>query len=169
MILKNRFVRSVTYEGMADESGGVTERLTEYMTELTKGGVGLIIAGHAYVSPEGQAGPWQIEVHDDSLLPGLIGMARAVHAAGRPFVLPLAHSEQLAATQLSGLDAYWPSVIEQGDGTKSREMTGDDIRSLVSSYADAAVRAQKAGFDGIQIHLAHGYLLNQFISPFFKT
>ena len=79
MRLDNRFVRSATWEGMAAEDGAVTPRLTQTMVALAKGGVGLIISGHAYVSPEGQAGPWQLGIHKDELGEGLTSMCDAVH------------------------------------------------------------------------------------------
>ncbi len=82
MKLRNRFVRSATWEGMATPEGAVTPKLIETMALLAKGGVGLIISSHAYVRPEGQATPWQIGVYEDRLIDGLREMTAAVHEAG---------------------------------------------------------------------------------------
>lgn len=82
MKISNRFVRAATWEGLADDDGGCTAKLIDMMTALAEGGVGLIISSHAYVSPEGQAGPWQLGVHKDDLVPGLESMTRAVHDRG---------------------------------------------------------------------------------------
>ncbi len=81
MKLRNRFVRSATWEGMASPEGAVTPELIETMALLAKGGVGLIISSHAYVRPEGQASPWQIGVYEDRLISGLREMTAAVHEA----------------------------------------------------------------------------------------
>ncbi|WP_373501756.1 NADH:flavin oxidoreductase [Desulfococcus sp.] len=165
LILKNRFVRSATWEGMADDEGACTPRLIDLMTRLADGGVGLIISGHAHVSREGQAGPGQMGIYDDGLLPGLARMASAVHARNGRIIVQLAHAGCQAATGLSGLPAMGPSVLEGEKAPVCREMTLDDIEGVVEAFAAGAARAWKAGFDGVQIHAAHGYLLSQFLSP----
>ena len=168
MELANRFVRSATWEGMAADDGAVTPRLIDTMTVLARGGVGLIISGHAYVRPDGQAGPWQLGIHKDSLIDGLREMTTAVHGAGGKIVAQLAHAGNFAAKQLSG---ELPWVVSDYDGlakSPRREMSADDIQTLVGAYGDAARRARDAGFDGVQIHSAHGYLLSQFLSPVFN-
>src|ERR1022692_1162770 len=92
MSLTNRFIRSATWEGMATTEGACTSRLTEMMVNLVDGGVGLIITGHSYVSREGQAGPWQMGIHEDATLPGLTQMTDAVHRRGGKICLQLAHA-----------------------------------------------------------------------------
>jgi 2,4-dienoyl-CoA reductase-like NADH-dependent reductase (Old Yellow Enzyme family) len=165
--VSNRFVRSATWEGMAREDGSSTERLNELMARLAEGEVGLIISSHAFVSREGQAGPWQLGVYGDHHLSGLTDMARKVHDAGGRIVLQLAHAGCKAAQSLSGLQPVGPSAEETEKGT-CREMDKEDIAATVQAFADAAVRGQKAGFDGVQIHAAHGYLLSQFLSPYYN-
>ena len=91
MSLANRFVRSATWEGLADEDGAVTPRLIEMMVELARGEVGLIISSYAFVSPEGQSGPRQLAVYDERFLPGLRDMVRVVHAVGGKIALQLVH------------------------------------------------------------------------------
>ena len=90
--LNNRFVRSATWEGLATEEGACTSRLSALMQDLADGKVGLIISGHAYVSREGQAGPWQLGIYDDELIPRLRKMTEAVHKRSGKIVLQLAHA-----------------------------------------------------------------------------
>jgi 2,4-dienoyl-CoA reductase-like NADH-dependent reductase (Old Yellow Enzyme family) len=166
--IPNRFVRSATWEGMATEDGSCTPALNDVAVQLARGGVGLIITGHAFVSEEGRAGPWQMGVYKDTFIPGLAQMADAVHHAGAKIVMQIAHAGCRAATQLSGFQAISSSSFENEKGGTAREMTQGDIERVAEAFAQAAVRARKAGFDGVQIHGAHGYLLSQFLSPFFN-
>ena len=168
MTLANRFVRSATWEGMAADDGACTPKLIDLMVELAKGGIGLIISSHAYVSPAGQAGPWQLGVYNDALVPGLAAMAKAVHDNGGKIVLQLAHAGFFANAKLTGQTPMAPSNVEGFSKSARQEMTAEDIRDVVQAYGAAAKRAQNAGFDGVQIHAAHGYLLSQFLSPAFN-
>ena len=165
MQLKNRFVRAATWEGLASPEGKVTPKLIEMMENLAKGGVGLIMSSHAYVSKEGQGTPWQLGVYDDDLIPGLSKMASAVHEYGGKIMLQLAHAGLYAEEKLSGLPALTVSAPEGFSAARQKIITKEDINRLTNSYAQAAERALNAGFDGIEIHSAHGYLLSQFLSP----
>jgi 2,4-dienoyl-CoA reductase-like NADH-dependent reductase (Old Yellow Enzyme family) len=127
--------------------------------------VGLIISSHAYVRPEGQAGPRQLGVYADALVPGLRELTGAVHEAGGKIVMQLAHSGGFANPKLTGQPALAPSAPEGFYKTSPREMTLTDIQEMTEAFGLAALRAKGAGFDGVQIHAAHGYLLSQFISP----
>ena len=162
MSLANRYVRSATWEGMATSDGICTGRLTETMAKLAEGGVGLIITGHAYVSREGQASPWQAGIYDDTTIPGLTQMADAVHQRGGRIAVQLAHAGGRALAGLSGLNAMGPSVVYKEGTAVCREMNQEDIDNVVRAFGFAAARAKRCGFDAIQIHAAHGYLLNQF-------
>jgi len=167
MVLSNRFVRSATWEGMAAEDGGATPALIEKMVELAEGEVGLIISGHAYIRPEGKAGLLQMGMYKDELIPGLQEMTDKVHGAGGKIVAQLAHAGHFAIKQTGQV----PLVASNFEGlakSSRKEMTVQDIQELVDSFKDAAVRARTAGFDGVQIHSAHGYLLSQFLSPSFN-
>ncbi len=168
MELANLFVRSATWEGMAASGGACTPKLTDCMADLAKGGVGLIITSHAYVSPEGQAAPWQLGVHQDDLIPGLENMTKVVHENGGKIVMQLAHAGFFANAKQTGQAPMAPSNVTGFAKTPRKEMTVEDIQQIVKSYGAAANRAQKAGFDGVQIHAAHGYLLSQFLSPAFN-
>jgi 2,4-dienoyl-CoA reductase-like NADH-dependent reductase (Old Yellow Enzyme family) len=168
MKLSNRFVRSATWEGMATEDGKVTPKLIELMTSLAKGGVGLIITSHAYVHQNGQASPWQLGVYSDGLIPGLREMTGAVHDRGGKIVLQLAHAGFFANAKLTGQTPIAVSPVEGIAKSPRKEMTVADIRAIIKAFGEAAERAKSAGFDGVQIHSAHGYLLSQFLSPMFN-
>jgi 2,4-dienoyl-CoA reductase-like NADH-dependent reductase (Old Yellow Enzyme family) len=166
--LPNRFIRSATWEGLAAPDGACTDELVRLMEGLAEGGVGLIISSHAFVRPEGVAVRGQLGIHRDDLIAGLARMADAVHGKGGRIVLQLAHGGLLAGTQLTGQPALAPSLAGGPEKTRRREMTEADIADTINAYGEAALRAKKAGFDGVQIHAAHGYLLNQFLSPWFN-
>ena len=168
MTLANRFVRSATWEGMASEEGAVTPALKDLNADLALGGVGLIISSHAYVSREGQAGPWQIGIYDDTLLPGLVEMTTAVHDNGGRIVAQLAHAGFHAAGKLTGQVPLAPSAVEGLAKAPRQALEEGEIIDIVEAFATAAGRARKAGFDGVQIHGAHGYLLSQFLSPIYN-
>ena len=168
MSLANRFVRSATWEGMATADGACTSQLTNLMVNLAEGGVGLIITGHSYISREGQAGRGQLGIHEDATLQGLTQMTDAVHRCGGKICIQLAHAGALAAASLSGLEATGPSVLHEDGKTICREMSKEDIDRVVRAFGEAAARAKCSGFDAVEIHAAHGYLLSQFLSPMFN-
>jgi 2,4-dienoyl-CoA reductase-like NADH-dependent reductase (Old Yellow Enzyme family) len=168
MTLANRFVRSATWEGMAADDGACTPKLIDLMTGFARGGVGLIISSHTYVSQAGQASPWQLGVYDDKLIPGLEAMVTAVHENGGKIVMQLAHAGYFAYAKLTGQTPMAPSNVAGFAKGERQEMNADDIQGVVKAYGAAAKRAQTAGFDGVQIHSAHGYLLSQFLSPAFN-
>ena len=168
MRLPNRFVRSATWEGMAGEDGTCTPRLVKLMGDLAAGAVGLIITGLAYVRQDGQSAPWQLGVYDDRDLEGLREMADSVHAYDSRIVLQLAHAGYFANPKLTGQTPVAPSNIDGFAKTPRRELSQDEIRDIAGSFGEAARRAREAGFDGVQIHAAHGYLLSQFFSPAFN-
>lgn len=165
--LKNRFVRSATWEGMADVSGAPTDQLVELMGELAAGGVGLIITGHAFVSRDGQAGPRQLGIYCDELIPSLKKMVDEVHGRGGKIVAQIAHAGIQAAYNITNMEPLGPSDPPEGL-THGRAMTKEEVIQVRESFRQAAKRAVEAGFDGVQIHAAHGYLLSQFLSPYFN-
>lgn len=168
LTLKNRFVRSATWEGLATPEGEVTPALIDAMTRLAQGEVGLIISGHSYVQAVGQAGPWQLGLYSDDFIDGLTELTTAVHAAGGKIIAQLAHAGNFAAEQLTGQVPVVASALEGLTEGARRELTVKDLNDLTVDYAAAARRAKAAGFDGIQLHSAHGYLLSQFLSPIFN-
>lgn len=167
--MKNRFVRSATWEGMADTDGYVTDHLIDTMVDLAKGGIGCIISGHAFVHKTGYAGNGQLAIDHDECVTGLRKMVDAVHKFEVPFILQLSHGGAFIRSTVNKKQALAPSEISNiKNETLSKEMTSSDIFLVISSFGDAALRAKNAGCDGVQIHAAHGYLLSEFLSPYFN-
>ena len=163
--LPNRFVRSATWRGMATPQGYATERLAGVLVDLALGGVAMIITGHAYVSEEGQAHPYQLGIYRDDQVGSLRQMCATVHAAGAKIIAQLSHAGCVAAAHLTDRPLVGPSALVRDSREVCAEMSVDEIRRMTGAFAAAAQRAKEAGFDGVQIHGAHGYLLSQFLSP----
>lgn len=168
LLLPNRFIRSATWEGLAGKDGACTPALVNLMVEIARGGVGLIITGHTYVSSVGQATPRQLGIHNDSLIEDLKEMTDAVHREGGRIIMQLAHGGLRADAKLTGMNPQGLSTGEDLLESPGREMTADEIEGTVEAFGQAAGRAKEAGFDGVQIHGAHGYLLSQFLSPVYN-
>ena len=162
----NRMIRSATAERMADEAGNPREQYYDFYRELAAGGVGLIVTGHVYIHPSGKCHPEMTGAYHDDQVPGLARLAEVIHAQGSRVFVQINHGGmQCAKEAVDGTIA--PSAIDEGFLTQpAREMTVDEIDMLIDAYAQAARRVKQAGFDGVQLHAAHGYLINQFISPF---
>lgn len=156
--IPNRLVRSATNMRLAGPSGEVTKDLIEVYRNLAKGGAGLIITGHAYVTPQGKVGPGQLGIWSDELIPGLRALSEVVHEHGARIVAQLAHGGPLAYAAVG--ERVAPSPMKGARPLKERE-----IEDLVKVFLQAALRAKEAGFDGVQLHAAHGYLLSSFLSP----
>jgi 2,4-dienoyl-CoA reductase-like NADH-dependent reductase (Old Yellow Enzyme family) len=167
LTLANRFVRSATWEGLAGPEGYATEGLTRLLMDLARGKVGLIITSHACVTPEGQAAPLQLGIYTDGHVHSLKKMVDKVHDAGGKIALQVSHGGRYAL-KFPDVVRIGPSTIESKGEVQCREMTEREIHSMVSHFADAARRGKAAGFDAIQIHAAHGYLVSEFLSPYFN-
>jgi 2,4-dienoyl-CoA reductase-like NADH-dependent reductase (Old Yellow Enzyme family) len=166
LTLPNRLVRSATAERMADLEGRVKPGLIDLYRQLARGGVGLIITGHAYVHPSGQAHPEMMGIHSDTMLPGLSSLAAAVHREGGRVVVQINHGGMQCSRETVS-ETIAPSAVDAAFLKRpAREMTRAEIDLVIQAYGDAARRAREAGFDGVQIHGAHGYLIGQFLSPF---
>ena len=164
--LPNRLMRSATAERMSNEIGRPREQFYEFYRQLAAGGVGLIVTGHMYVHPGGKCHPEMTGVYSDDLLPGLARLADVIHAEGGRVVAQINHGGmQCARTAVDGTIA--PSKISADFLQQpARALSPTEIGMLIEAYAQAARRVQEAGFDGVQLHGAHGYLINQFLSPF---
>ena len=167
MTLANRFVRSATWEGLATEEGFATEGLTGLLKDLVQGGVGLIITGHAYVSPEGKAAPGQLGIYTDGHVPSLKEMAGRIHEAGGKIAVQVSHGGRYAM-KLPDVVRLGPSAIESRGKVQCREMSVGEVQRMTGEFAEAGRRAREAGFDALQLHAAHGYLLSEFLSPYFN-
>ena len=168
MQLANRFVRSATWEGMATEDGACTPRLIGLMANLAKGGVGLIFTSHAYIRPDGQAGPLQLGIYKEEFIDDLRELTSTIHKHGSRIVLQIAHAGYFANSKLTGQMPLALSQVEGYSKSPRKEMTAKEIQDIVEAFVQAAHRSKEAGFDGVQIHAAHGYLLSQSISPAFN-
>ena len=166
MMLRNRFVRSATFEGMADSSGAVKDVLVELTESLAQGEVGLIISSHAYIEPRGRVRASQLGIHNDSLVSGLSRLAEAAHAHGSKTLVQIAHGG-CTANDPAG-EWVGPSSMTLPDGRSCRELSKSEIAVIVQDFRRAARRSMDAGFDGVQIHSAHAYLLSEFLSPYFN-
>ena len=164
--LSNRHVRSATWEGLADPDGRMTPDLMRIYEDLADGGVGLIISSYLYVQQIGKQSLGQIGVYSDDLIPGLSDLAAAVHDRGGKLVGQIVHCGGQADRRLNGgHQPVAPSAVDsEGYSMTPRELSGGEIETVISDFAAAARRLQTAGFDGVQLHGAHGYLLAQFLS-----
>lgn len=166
--VKNRFVRSATWDGTADSSGAVTDTSVALYQKLAQGGVGLIVSGYAFVSSLGQANSGQYGVHTDDMIPGLRRLVQVAHEGGTKIALQIVHAGiNSSCLSRKGIALQAVSKIE-GIGTPHYEMTEEQIEVLISDYVAAILRAREAGFDAVQFHGAHGYGMSQFLSPLFN-
>jgi len=167
LALRNRIVRSATFEKMADENGFVTGRLIRLYEELARGGSGLLITGNALVHPSGRTVRRMLCIHTDSFISGLRSLTDAVHAAGGIIAVQLSHGgRQCSSLMLGGAEPFAPSAVyDPSTKTTPRAMTDSEIWRMVEAFGEAAWRAQASGFDALQLHAAHGYLLSSFLSP----
>jgi 2,4-dienoyl-CoA reductase-like NADH-dependent reductase (Old Yellow Enzyme family) len=168
MQLKNRLVRSATFENMATDDGKVTDKLIKFYSKLAKGGVGLIVLGHAGVQDNGRASLTQLGIYSDDHVDGLKKLVSEIHNQGAKVALQIAHAgRQTIPAKIGGQTPVAPSAIEPDPllKTSPREMTENEINATIYAFAEAAKRGNKAGFDAVQLHATHGYLLAQFLSP----
>ena len=164
--LENRFVRSATWEGMCDDRGAVTGRLIDYYADLARGGIGLLISGYTYVSEEGKQLPGKMGLYSDSLIPQLQALTEAVHREEGKIFCQLVHAGGQTSAKTIGHQPLAPSSVEfPSYGERPKTMDIEEITRVVDAFAAAAKRAVQAGFDGVQLHGAHCYLINQFLSP----
>jgi NADPH2 dehydrogenase len=148
--------------GRASFEGTVTNRLINFYVKRSAH-LGLPIVEHSYISPTGKIGPKQLAIHDDSSINGFEKLANAIHEVGAPAVVQISHAGAVTNKRVIGTKPAGPSPRE-----KSRMLDSKEIYCIAEEFALAADRAVKAGFDGIELHGAHGYLLNQFYSPLFN-
>lgn len=167
MELQNRFVRSATHEFMAEEDGTPTSRLGDLYEELAKNEVGLIITGYSYVLPGGQSDNLQQGIYDDRFIEPYRKITGRVHRYKSRIVLQIVHGGRQADTSDEYPVPIAPSVVKNGHSSAvPREMTEKEILEMIEAFTLAAARAKAAGFDGVQLHCAHGFLLSNFISPY---
>ena len=165
--LKNRIVMPAMGTGYGGKDSTVTDRLLNYLRCRAEGDVGLIITEECAVDPRGKNMGREIGVWDDAFLPGLSRLAETVHSCGSRVALQLHHAGRETMEMVIGQKPEAPSELPSVIYNQPCEaMTAERIQELVQAYARGACRAREAGFDAVEIHGAHGYLVNQFLSPF---
>jgi 2,4-dienoyl-CoA reductase-like NADH-dependent reductase (Old Yellow Enzyme family) len=171
MELKNRIIMAPMGNGFCTQDGFVTERMTSFYRERAQGGVGLIIVGVVCVDhPRGLTEPCQLGISDDKFIPSLSELVKVIHQDGAKICLQMHHGGHYSFSQMTGEQPVSSSPIPlKPDLEMPRVLTVEEIGQIVEFYAQAAERAQKAGFDAIEIHAAHGYLIDQFLIPDLNT
>ncbi len=156
--IKNRFVRSATTSYWSDKQGVIRSTIIDLYRTLAKGGVGLIIKGHLYVKDSGKAHAGMAGISNDFHVPKLMELTKQVHKHEGKIIAQLNHAGIYGLVDRAG-----PSE-RTVDGSRARALSSNEIQDVIGAFGDAAERAMVAGFDGIQIHGAHGYLISQFLS-----
>lgn len=167
--IRNRFVRSATYDGFAEKDGHVSDGQIKLFSDLADGGTGLIISGIAYVHHTGQISPSQNSIAGDEFISGFKKLTGTVHDRGAKIVVQLFHGgRESKYLRTKNVLPLAPSIIENDPyyNGEHRAITDSEIREVINAFGDGAKRAKEAGFDAVQVHGAHAYLLSQFLSPF---
>lgn len=167
--LKNRLVRSATWENKADDRGHLTPQLSEVYEQLAAGGVGLIITGYAFVLEQEQPNPGMMGIYADSFIDEYRQLTQRVHELGGKIVLQIAYGGSQTGYPPEEGVIWGPSAVaDLATGVVPTPMSREDIQTVVTAFGDAAARAKAAGFDGVQLHGAHSYLLSQFFNPYYN-
>lgn len=166
--VKNRILRSATHDGDTDTNGAPSETLIRKYTNLAKNEVGCIITGYAAVSKNGVSPyPNMLKIYADSVIPKYKELVDSVHNEGAPIVLQIAHCGRQTSSKAIGEQKVAPSnVLHFFYPDKSKELSESEIYAIIDDYVNAAIRAEKAGFDAVQLHGGHGYLLHDFMSAY---
>jgi len=168
--IKNRFVHSATHEAMSADDGSITDDIINRYIKLAKGDIGLIIPGHLYIHPLGKANNNQSGIHSDSMIPGLRKLVKAVHANNGKIAFQLDHGGRQSPRKIIGQAPLAPTNkgIDPVSLNKPIRMGENQILRTIEDFGSAAQRARKAGADAVQLHAGHGFLINEFLSPFFN-
>ena len=168
--IKNRIMRSATWDAEADSTGMVTKSSAGVYHELNTGGIGLIVTGFAFVSyPLGQAGIGQYGIYSDAMIPGWKPIVQEAHENGIKIAMQIVHGG-INSGYLAGKDLSLCAVssLPKFAGKLHHEMTDEEIEGIIDDFVSAGVRVRDAGFDAVQLHGAHGYLITQFMSPVYN-
>ena len=155
----NRIVLAPLTNMQSNADGSLGDDELRWLTSRADGGYGVVMTCAAHVARDGQGWPGELGVFDDALLPGLATLAASLHDRGTAAFVQIFHGGVRADRNVTGVQ---PWSASEGDG--ARAATEDDIHRAIGEFADAAERSRRAGFDGVEIHGAHGYLFTQFLS-----
>lgn len=161
-----RLARSATFESAGDGQGRPGDAIRDMYVALARGGAPWIISGYAFILPNGRSAATQTGIHSDEMIGPWRRITEAVHQERGEvkFFMQIAHGgRQVPADLIS--EPIAPSAVPVGGGVRPREMTAREIEETLHAFGEAARRAREAGFDGVQLHCAHGYLLSEFLSP----
>jgi 2,4-dienoyl-CoA reductase-like NADH-dependent reductase (Old Yellow Enzyme family) len=168
LAIANRLVMPPMATTKASDNDGVTDEACAYYHERAKySKIGLIITEHSYIHPQGKAHPGQMSIATDEMIPGFQKLTDCIHQEGVKVFAQISHAGSASKSNVTGHPPIAPSAIYHPRHKEEMpmEMTVQQIHQVTACFAEAALRAKKAGFDGVEIHSAHGYLLNQFFSP----
>ncbi len=167
MTLANRLIMPPMATAKAETDGNANQAVLDYYAEKSRGGyISLVIIEHSYITPQGKASNNQLSVSDDAVIPSLRKLAKIIHQNGSKAAVQVNHAGSAALKEVTGLTPVAPSAIANPRrGDMPREMSQKEIGGIVNAFKDACRRVKEAGFDAVEIHSAHGYLLNQFLSP----
>lgn len=168
LTLRNRIVMPPMWSGQATPDGLITSAIVDYHRRRAAAGCGLVIVEHSFVHPRGRHSATQIGVHVDATIEGLGRLATAIRSEGAAACLQLAHAGSRSASRVTGSRPIGPSAVRhpyEPEGDVPEPMTGHAFAEVIRAFGDAAERARAAGFQAVEVHAAHGFLLGQFLSP----
>jgi len=167
LTLNNRLVMPPMATAKADPDGRVNQSILDYYAEKSQRGyLSLIIIEHSFITLNGKASDLQLSVSDDSMVEGLRKLAEVIHNNGSKAMMQINHAGSNTTQEITGTTPLAPSAVSHPRrGSMPNELTREEIANIIKAFQDAARRTKEAGFDGVEIHSAHGYLLNQFFSP----
>jgi 2,4-dienoyl-CoA reductase-like NADH-dependent reductase (Old Yellow Enzyme family) len=167
MRMKNRILRSATYEGMCDALGHPQPSYYELYERLSGGGAGAIITGYVAVNRTGRMPRFMGIIDDDAYIEEFRKLSSVVHANETPIIMQIAHCGGFSSKAVTNAEPVGPSpFVNRLSRQKARELSHTEIEEIVSDFVKAIIRVRQAGFDGVQLHAAHGYLLSEFLSPY---
>lgn len=170
MRLKNRFFKSAVWEALATEDGHMTAELMQIYEELAKGGVGTIFTGYAYIEKDEHPNPRMMGIYEDSFIDEYKELTSLVHTYDANIIMQIVYGGSMTNLDPPSPVIWGPSAVRNElTGVLPKEMDKSDIAHLVQSFGKAAARVKQAGFDGVEIHAAHGYLLSQFLGSHYNT
>lgn len=164
--IPNRFVRSATHEWLAEDNGKPTQKLGDIYEELARNEVGLIITGYSYVNPRGKSAHNQQGIYKDDFIEPYNQIVSRVHKYNSSIMLQIVHGGRQSLVSDNNPALAPSAVTDDVTGITPVEMSESQILQTIEDFANAARRARAAGFDGVQLHCAHGFLLSNFISPY---
>ena len=170
LTLKNHILRSATWEGIATPEGHMTEEQYEVYKKLAEGQVGLICTGYARITEDGEPNQGMMGIYDDCFVEDYKKLTDMVHSYGSKIMMQIAYGSTKTTYRVGERTIFAPgNVTDKATGVTGQPMAADDIQMIIECYKKAAVRVKKSGFDAIELHAGHSYLLNQFLSPYYNN